>query len=141
MKSGLRRRIGNGQDTFVWRDPWLLDEHNPYLETACVSELEAVKVSSLLHSHGRGWDEDLVPDLFIERDAALVLSIPLSHRDSDDVWFWYWDKKRQYTVRSGYRSLTSTMQINSRLRCRKLWKFIWALKYLQRLNYLYGGLP
>ncbi|XP_074326484.1 putative mitochondrial protein AtMg00310 [Apium graveolens] len=31
LKSGARRRIGNGENTLVWRDPWLPDVSNGYI--------------------------------------------------------------------------------------------------------------
>ncbi|KAL8131971.1 hypothetical protein AgCh_007755 [Apium graveolens] len=83
------------------------------------------------------WDVDVVKDVFIDRDAKLILSIPLRDADSD-CWFWKWDKKGQYTVRSAYTAIQEVKQSyiqNDSISWKKLWNakvplkvkhFIWS---------------
>lgn len=39
VKAGARRRIGNGDDTFIWSAPWLPDSVNGFINTAVHSIL------------------------------------------------------------------------------------------------------
>ncbi|XVE53955.1 hypothetical protein DITRI_Ditri03aG0043700 [Diplodiscus trichospermus] len=87
LKVGLRRQIGNGMDTQVCYDPWLLDDANPYNEKDVMEKLQDIKLSLLILPNGEGWDVDLVTELFSSRDMALICSLPLSERNSDDVWY------------------------------------------------------
>ncbi|XVE70171.1 hypothetical protein DITRI_Ditri10aG0050800 [Diplodiscus trichospermus] len=83
---GLRKKIGNGNDTSVCRDPWLMDNSNPFIEISMPKELQEIQVSALMLPHGGDWDVDLIKDLFSDRDVALILSIPLSQRNYADSW-------------------------------------------------------
>lgn len=67
------RRVGNGEDTLIWEWPWLIDKDDPNLQTACVEELRGSRVCNLLTSEG-AWDEDLLRDLFVEADIAIIFS-------------------------------------------------------------------
>lgn len=46
IKKGTRRRIGNGDDTMVWKDPWLPCFENENLTTTMPEELQYTKVKS-----------------------------------------------------------------------------------------------
>lgn len=48
--------------------------------------IEDKKVTSLMVTGHNEWDADLVNDIFCERDANLILSIPLGC-NQEDVWF------------------------------------------------------
>lgn len=54
----------------------------------------------------RVWDEDLVTDLFEERDVDSIYDIPLSKMRHCDGRFWLYYKGRKYSVSSAYESLT-----------------------------------
>ena len=40
LYAGARIRIGTGESVNAWRDPWVPDAHNPYVETIPVEGLE-----------------------------------------------------------------------------------------------------
>lgn len=48
VKVGSRRRIGNGESTYVWKIPWLPCQNNGYLTTTMPRELEDTKVVNFL---------------------------------------------------------------------------------------------
>ncbi|XP_060965397.1 uncharacterized protein LOC133034347 [Cannabis sativa] len=51
------------------------------------------------------WDEEIVSDLFNDRNRDLILGIPLSNSASADCWSWSRESSRFYTVKSAYRWL------------------------------------
>ncbi|KAK1393065.1 hypothetical protein POM88_012121 [Heracleum sosnowskyi] len=48
--------------------------------------------STLMVTNERRWDEDLIKDVFLERDANLILAIPLADNNVDG---WYWRKDNE----------------------------------------------
>ncbi|XP_019190786.1 PREDICTED: uncharacterized protein LOC109185261 [Ipomoea nil] len=47
IRSGCRRRIGNGRTTKVWEHPWLPDSQNPFVLTDQVTQLPDLMVADL----------------------------------------------------------------------------------------------
>ena len=66
----------------------------------------------------RRWDNDLVADVFNDKDAALILQVPLSARHDKDCWFWLANSKGNFTVRSCYKLLNLISDAPSS----KVWK-------------------
>lgn len=62
-----------------------------------------------------------------ERDALLILSIPLQRRE-DDSWFWRKDKLGQYTVKSAYAAIREGITNNHSSSNSGFWNKIWNLK-------------
>ncbi|XP_019185979.1 PREDICTED: uncharacterized protein LOC109180725 [Ipomoea nil] len=92
MKDGCRRAIGNGYDTVIGSMPWLPDDDDPYIQTEVPGAIASASVSSLLNEEGTSWDRYCVKDMFIERDAGLILKIPISVRKPPDSWVWHWNQ-------------------------------------------------
>lgn len=70
--------------------------------------------------HTQQWDLDILNDLFIDKDIHLIQNIPLSSRPINDILIWKWHKKGVYTVKSGYKTLSSERRfplISTRLLC------------------------
>ncbi|XP_074353402.1 uncharacterized protein LOC141692452 [Apium graveolens] len=65
--AGIRWKVGSGQMIDIVNQPWLLDDNNPYV-TSNHPTLTHNKVSSLVSTEYHGWDEDILRDLFNERD-------------------------------------------------------------------------
>ena len=54
VKEGLRIKVGSSDQVLVvWKDPWLLDEHNPYVLSPPLESLEDPKVNILKSENGR----------------------------------------------------------------------------------------
>ena len=47
IHAGTKWRIGIGEKVRIWKDPWLPDLHNPYIETSPPPGAEVSMVSSL----------------------------------------------------------------------------------------------
>ncbi|WOG91125.1 hypothetical protein DCAR_0310373 [Daucus carota subsp. sativus] len=85
IKKGTRRRIGNGDDTMVWKDPWLPCFENENLTTTMPEDK---------------WDEDVLNDLCNDRDKRLIKQIPIPIRSRSDSWYWILDDKGEFSVKS-----------------------------------------
>ena len=46
VKNGCKRRIGNGENTFVWKVPWLRSLESGMLTSNMPEELEHIRVQS-----------------------------------------------------------------------------------------------
>ncbi|XP_019189682.1 PREDICTED: uncharacterized protein LOC109184096 [Ipomoea nil] len=85
LKSGCRRRIGNGASTQVWTAPWLPDHQNPYIETDQVDHAHPMRVSDLIDSHTGTWNHEILHHLFNPRDVDLILRLPVC-MEYEDIW-------------------------------------------------------
>ncbi|XP_031127667.1 uncharacterized protein LOC116029767 [Ipomoea triloba] len=110
LRKGVIRRVGNGVDTLVWGWPWLADSTDSRLHTPCIEELKDTHVSNLLDNNDC-WDEDLLRDIFYERDVVRILRTPTSPNFMD-TWCWKGDIKGSYTVKHGYHIQTSHLTVH-----------------------------
>ena len=76
VKVGSGWRVGSGDQIHVFRQHWLPDADHPYVTSDHIT-LNDVCVSSLLQVGRREWDEDVIEDMFNNRDKALIYSILL----------------------------------------------------------------
>lgn len=97
IKRGVLCRVGNGNAVNILNVPWLPVETDPYIHTANVA-LQNQKVNSLMITGEKIWDEDLIRDVFDDRDANIILNIPLNEEVKDN-WYWRNDKLGAYTVK------------------------------------------
>ncbi|KAL6555626.1 hypothetical protein OROHE_007298 [Orobanche hederae] len=122
----LGRRIGNGDTTKIFTDPWLLTADSPYVSTIPSLQYLEAKVSDFMEPNST-WNEDLVKEVFDYKDANLILNTPISP-EYDNTWYWRPDLRVQYTVRSSYN-----LQLSSRMDYQPngpfdAWSTIWKLK-------------
>ena len=102
----------------------------PLLIVMCYKQFKALKdctASSLMSDDQRSWDIDLVKDIFNERDANLILTIPIQTQD-DDSWFWRKEKLGQYSVKSAYALIRSNSVISNTSNNSGFWNKLWNLK-------------
>ncbi|XP_074353507.1 uncharacterized protein LOC141703747 [Apium graveolens] len=69
IKSGMRWKVGSGDFINILGQPWLLDDHNPFI-TSNSRSLDNTKVASIMTTYQSGWDEDILADLLNERDQS-----------------------------------------------------------------------
>lgn len=107
--------------------PWLQEEDNPYITTE-LQGLDHAKVSVIMRRYGRRWDEDIVADLFNNRDQHCIKKITLTDEVSEDSLYWCKENSGDYSVKSAYRMLQvqkgrwQTVDNNS------LWRIVWQIK-------------
>lgn len=128
LKQGAVRRVGLGDTIRIMDDPWLPDK-DPYVRT----NHEAIKhkmVDVLMNEDRSSWEVNLVKDIFDERDAQLILSIPLNGTDTDS-WFWKYERLGHYSVKSAYAAIKEARTVNETqdsLRWNRLWSLQVPLK-------------
>ncbi|XP_060974183.1 uncharacterized protein LOC133039333 [Cannabis sativa] len=113
LRQGVKRTIGTGSSTSILHHPWLPDSGNPYITSSHIG-LIGHTVSSLFSIDERSWDTDLVRDMFNDRDANLILSIPLSFSASSDFWSWSNESSGHFSVKSAYRSLPTCVNLRTK---------------------------
>lgn len=121
---GCRRKIGDGLNTKVFNVPWLPCPINGFMSSLITVELENITAYSLMDIDMGGWDDDVLNDIFNERDQNLIREIPLSRRRRNDSWIWLFDNKGEFTVRSCYRQLRGE---NACLDG-EYWRIFWQLR-------------
>ncbi|XP_074344602.1 uncharacterized protein LOC141683749 [Apium graveolens] len=105
IKQGIRRKIGDGEQTSVWHIPWLPGDNNGFVSTEMPRELEHIRVINLMETGNKRWDEEVLRDIFNESDVQLIKSIPIPNQSREDSWFWNWEKSGTFSVKSCYRAL------------------------------------
>ncbi|KAJ8765399.1 hypothetical protein K2173_012096 [Erythroxylum novogranatense] len=119
---GCRRRVGNGQSVQIWRDPWLMDGSDPFVQSECTVEVNYV--SDLMEGHR--WNESKIRRIFTQRDAELIFQIPLSLSSKQDDWLWTHNNQGEYRVKEGYR--LAMEEVNVEFRDTGFpWEKIWQL--------------
>lgn len=140
LKKGLLRSIGDGKDTLVWSDNWILDKmpRPPISSQRNMNIL--LKVSDLIDSHNGKWDAHRIRQLFIEKDAAYILNLKTS-RNLKDTHIWGFTKTGTYSSQSGYKLLESLPEHRlgkvtslSPLE-RNLWSNLWKLKTVPKIKH------
>lgn len=131
LKQGCRRNIGTGSDTFVCKSPWLPCVENGYITTALPCELEGIKVCNLMETNEKRWDDEILGDLFNDRDAQLIKNISLPLRDRNDSWLWLFDSKGELTVKSCYRQLVGEQSTQDA----GFWKKLWSLQLPGKIQF------
>lgn len=71
VKSGVRWKIGSGDNINVLGQPWLMDEDNPYVTTVSQS-IENISVNSLMCIDRRCWLPEVIRDIFNDKDQACI---------------------------------------------------------------------
>ncbi|XP_031120296.1 uncharacterized protein LOC116023435 [Ipomoea triloba] len=93
IQFGFRRCVGDGRNTVIGIDHWLTGAEDPHVSTELHESIRSAHVNSLLNEECSGWDIECVNDIFNERDADIILNIPLSMRKPHDVWVWNGEPK------------------------------------------------
>lgn len=127
LKMGARWMVGSGRSIQISNQPWLNDEDNPYI-TSESQVLDQSKVAGLMRENGREWDEDIIRDLFNERDQRCILRTKLSDRVTEDQVYWCKENSGLYSVRSAYRLLQHQKGQGRHGDTSSLWSKIWKIK-------------
>lgn len=104
LKRGARWRIGDGRSIAVTAQPWLTEVENPYIVTQNAA-LQEMMVHQLFRANSRAWDEDIIEDLFVERDRTAITDIVLSGNQYADTRYWFFEQNGNYSVKSAYNLL------------------------------------
>ncbi|XP_074313616.1 uncharacterized protein LOC141648798 [Silene latifolia] len=138
LEAGLRRRIGDGNDTKVWGHAWIPGTQTGRVISPCVQGNEGMVVAELLTADGRGWDEGKLELHLLPFERERVCNIRLSSNRPRDMWYWGREKDGIYTVRSAYKMLVGEvgdMEGGSNWVSDKwLWKRLWKVSVWPRVK-------
>ncbi|KAM6567827.1 hypothetical protein CsatA_026955 [Cannabis sativa] len=132
LGKGLCRKIGNGEKTSIWFDPWV-----PSLNRTPIPEKDASHGVAWVHQFlnaDNTWNRQMVNEWFGEEDAKTILNIDLPDTKTDDSWLWVGERNGLFSIRSACRLLKSTSPRTSENR---VWKLIWNSKMHPRLKFLW----
>lgn len=99
LKEGLINKVGDGRNTKVWLDNWIMDtvpRHSQYWHDAVVDL--TITVSDILDHHSRSWNVNLVRHLFADGDVELILNIKIFPSQSDSI-VWGFSESEDMTPR------------------------------------------
>lgn len=103
LKRGVMKNIGNGMDTSVWIDKWIMDDkpRRP-INKETFMDLN-LKVSNLIGEDGR-WCKLRLDVMFPVEDVNRIMDILVSDVNKDSR-SWPYTKNGVYAVKSGYAFL------------------------------------
>lgn len=130
---GLRRRIGNGQDTKAFKDPWLPRPPSFLPITRGIND--EMKVSESIQQPGK-WNVDLIQQSYLIPDAQIILTIPLSPFSHADSWFWHYKSNGCYSVKSGHNIAIDENKSETTSSSNMIsvwWKAFWAIKIPRKM--------
>lgn len=78
--AGAGWKVGSGNSINIVGQPWLSDDQNPYI-TSNSQVLVHSKVSSIMALDKREWNEDILKDLFNDRDQQCIRNVYLGEVD------------------------------------------------------------
>lgn len=139
IRNGSRWRIGSGGKIQVIEDAWLQDSENPFV-TSRHPALQNQVVNGLMKMGIKEWDTDVITDLFNERDQALILGIPLSSRQEDDIRYWHKEGNGRYSVKSAFRLIQELKGAWVSNANSGFWRSLWNLKSLLKSRTFCGEL-
>nr|POF17214.1 hypothetical protein CFP56_56098 [Quercus suber] len=114
----------------------------PTKKLQVVPGFEDAKVLDLINPISRKWEIDLIRGLFLPEEVELILSIPLSHRPTEDKVIWPYNSSGAYSVKSGTKFLAKENNISiprvDQLHEDGTWKRIWSLSIPNKVrNFLW----
>ncbi|KAA3486162.1 reverse transcriptase [Gossypium australe] len=104
---GLLWRIGTGECVNIWNDPWLLGKDNNRISGHEIVP-DFISVKQLINGDTKTWNRELIDNLVDEYTADRILAIPLTAHRTEDTLVWKYEGTGVYTVKSGYRVLTTS---------------------------------
>ncbi|KAI5324876.1 hypothetical protein L3X38_033949 [Prunus dulcis] len=99
LQQGIRWRVGDGRDIFVYFDKWL-PTPTTFRTISPPSFPLNTRVSELIS--GGFWDIQRIRAHFLDKDSEAILSITISLSSHCDKVLWHYTSNGQYSVRSGY---------------------------------------
>ncbi|KAL5537594.1 hypothetical protein UlMin_044858 [Ulmus minor] len=95
VAKGIRWRVGDGRSISVYNSRW-----TPFLLG-----------DDLLDNDGR-WKTQLIRDSFLDFEAEKIIQIPRSSLNLADSYYWHFDNKGLYSVKSAYKLALPTDSVH-----------------------------
>lgn len=132
---GYRWRIGSGKNISVFRSNWI--PRPSTFQPIFTPNLPPEATVAVLIDNENKWKPDLIQSMFLKEDAEAILSIPLPRRKRKDQVIWHYDKKGEYSVKSGYQ-VALNMKFPDPPGCSRSndskWSIIWKLSLPEKIK-------
>ncbi|KAH9704159.1 putative reverse transcriptase/RNA-dependent DNA polymerase [Citrus sinensis] len=126
LEKGLRWRIGNGEQLLVYQSQWI--PRSITFQPISPPSLSPDTIVAKLISEEQSRKEAVIRQHFLKEDADQILKIPLPRQPKPDQVLWHYDKKGNYSVKSGYQ-VAMKMNFPEKPSCSsendKYWHAIW----------------
>jgi hypothetical protein len=102
LQNGLIWRVGEGNDIGIWTDRWVPKPttykiHSPRMELD-----RNARVLELIDHDTRRWKDDMILRIFLDDEAKIIRSIPLSPLPTEDRIIWRGTENGIFSIRSAY---------------------------------------
>uniref|UniRef100_A0A803QID1 Reverse transcriptase zinc-binding domain-containing protein n=1 Tax=Cannabis sativa TaxID=3483 RepID=A0A803QID1_CANSA len=85
---------------------------------------------------GTSWDEEVLQDLFDDREQSLIKQIPVNIDQTTDFVFWCKESTGLYTIKSAYHALQDLKGLTNDVDASVFWKILWSLKLPPKIKNL-----
>ena len=103
LERGLVWRVGNSDQIDIRSHAWIPNHVNFKLTQPEIVPVELTKVSQLLLSQPKRWNQELIAAVFLDQDAESILGIPLTQGHQHVSQFWVYDQRGSFSVKSAYK--------------------------------------
>lgn len=136
LEKGWRWQVVSGSEIRVWEDPWLPGKSSQMVSSSSCRVDSISKVSDLVISDSKTWNEELIRQVFCPSDVEKILSIPLSISHSRDRKIWGFSSNGFFSVKSAYNlevegaraANTEEAQPSNEAGLLRVWKNLWGLR-------------
>ena len=102
IKHGMRWQVGNGENICIWKEKWIPNPSTYQVISPRTLLPEDATVNVLIDADHGTWRSDLVRELFLNFEADIILSIPLSTCMPRDKLVWAATPNGKFTMKSAY---------------------------------------
>ncbi|XP_060972636.1 uncharacterized protein LOC133038486 [Cannabis sativa] len=135
LRKGACKLVGDGQDTSVWRDPWIPHGKDFSPKPVVSYGNEDSKVADLLLPNG-GWDITKLNALFNQETVTAILKGGHPSGQGRDRWVWTLERNGKFSCKSAY--LTQALERAPPCEVApSLWNKLWNSKVLERHKMLW----
>ncbi|KAH9685475.1 reverse transcriptase domain-containing protein [Citrus sinensis] len=99
--NGMRWRIGTGDSVKIYKSQWIPRPQTFTPISAPILDMDCAVAELIDENHK--WKESLIQQHFNSEDAELISRILLPSSPKPDQILWHYDKKGNYSVKSGYQ--------------------------------------
>lgn len=100
LNKGLMKSIGDGKDTYVWSEKWIMEDIPRRPVNKQVTMDVNLKVEALIQENGQ-WNKESVQNLFPMNEMTRIFQLPVGQ--TPDRLIWAYTSHGSYTVKSGYQ--------------------------------------
>lgn len=141
LAQSLLKKIGDGAETRVWTDKWIMDEapRAPQYKQDAIVDL-TITVADLIDPQRNTWNSRVLSELIVDEDVRIIQSSCLNVRVPDSI-VWGFSKNGRYDTRSGYKALETFQEIQAPGTFtlppleKRLWGDLWKTKTSPKLRH------